>query len=349
MKKIICPIIILLLFCGIVSAYTPRFSGTKKEITPQKLVLIKIAPKIDDSDKFIHSLDILFIDQLKLNQNLFSYVYFNDKLINIRDADVSYNSAATNDSTIYMAYTNDIPAQVVANMADAFKIKTVSFGRISFVKTSFTVDEQADKVNLPVSTFELKISDINVEYNKSPDPGSVQKVTIHFKNNSGFPIFKSDPSNIIAISLLGGKEKPSVMSINDNWYSTSRTGKFSQVRIADGESGSLEFDALVSPYPGSQKVSFVLAKTNGIIFPSTNFDVEFTIPDNQQKVVQVLANWLNSQNIRSEPKTASPVVSFATSGSYLLVLDDSTPGWYKVKYEGTKEGWIQSTNVKKMY
>ncbi|MEI7604025.1 MAG: SH3 domain-containing protein [bacterium] len=329
--------------------YVFKSLGVKNIITPQKIILVKISPKISDTNKFLESIDNLFVDQLKLNQSIFTYVVIGENVFKMRDLDVSYSSNVNDEKISYIAYTDQIPNQLISKLESVFSIKDISIAKIEFKKNIFNITETDTKIdNISPLKPSYVVTDPKPEYNSTPQPASLEKVNIKFKNVSDYPLFKSDPSNVIALCIKDGKEVQSSMFLNEKWYSKSRAGSVIEDRIGSNEIGNISLPVQVSPVAGEQLEKFVLARPDGYIYPNTEFEIKFIVPDIGQKIIEVKDTGLGFVNIRDEAKSNSKIIGFAYSGTKILVVEDAGT-WMKIKFDGEKTGWILSSYAKKLY
>ena len=85
-------------------------------------------------------------------------------------------------------------------------------------------------------------------------------------------------------------------------------------------------------------------KTENIKLPtdSTNMTIIANTPDGA-KTGTVKVN--DALNVRETASTTAKVLTTLSNGTQVVILDDSTSGWYKIKY-GSTTGWVSSDYVK---
>jgi len=328
--------------------FSPRNVGSEQIFTPTKIIVVKLIPRITDTEKFLLSLDNLFIDQLKQNQNLFSYIFADGHMYKFHDLDTTYSSNAKTGVTSEIGYIGDFPAQDIANLMSAFKIKNISMGKIEFNNNLFNVVEIQNKFpSLPAANNKSNVSEVTADYNATPDPASLINVSVKFKNNTAYPIYHGDVSQVVALSLEKDKEKASDFFVNDKWYSPSRTGNFSETRIGPGEFGTLIFPIVVPADAEVKTQDFVLGQIDGKTFANTTFQIKLSIPDQKQKLISVKNNYLGFVGVHETAVYNAKVLGFVNAGTHLIILQDNGT-WLKVRFQGDKEGWLQSSLITKL-
>lgn len=350
-RNIFFTFIIFLTFFGSVNrtyateSFSSNVIGDKKIIKPEKLVLVKINPLIKDPQQFLKALDMLFVNILKNNQNVFAYVAIDDLVYRLRDLNANY--ASTQSNVVYIAYTSSVPLQEISNLSYVFGINKVLNGSIEFNNDKFNIIEKG-KFDTPLLAPKYNIASefIEASYEKNPEPGSIDDVKVKFKNTGDYPIISNDISPII-VTTSGGKDRASDMYINNVWYSKSRTGNLLESNVGIGETGTLQFSILAQPNSGEQTEKLILARSDGTVFQNTEFDIKINIPDKGQKVVEIKSTGAGFIQVKDK-KGSGNAIGFANTGSKYLVLSDEG-SYIKIRYQANNEGWVPTGSVKKLY
>ena len=336
------------IYAETIQVFSSENNGTKKITTPQKIVLIKITPKVLEPIKFLSSLDMLFVEQLKMPQNIFSFVSIDNDIYKLRDLDINFSNNTNDEKIVYIAYTSQIPLQLISDLKNIYNIKNISFAKIVFSKNIFNINEKNDVLpTLPPSDIKISVDLVETFYNNKPAPGELNKVTVKFKNTGIYPILKSDLSKIIVVTG-GEKEHSSSMFVNEKWYSKSRAGAIAEDRIGSGEFGTVVFDTLTNVESVEQSEKFFLATPDGTKITNTDFEIKWNVADTKQKLVEIKETGYGFVSLRETPKSSGRALGFVNTGTKQLVLEESS-GWIKIKYEGSKQGWIPGSSVKKLY
>lgn len=349
-KNILLFSIVLVLVLSNISAqdikvFQSKFIGEVREIKPQKIIAVPVKPKITDEDKFIKSTEILFLDYFKQNQNIFSYIAVGDKIYKIKDLDISYATNKDEDQTIYIAYTKDLPASLISDLMYIHNIKNVYNGTITFKKNIFNIEEGSQLTIDKSKSVDAVVSDISTKYENNIDPGIQSDVSVTFKNKSFYPFVKQEISPVVVESIKDNKEQSSELAINDVWNTKSRAGELKEDRVGLDQNGTVNFKILSPVTPGEFTQKFKLIRTDGSEIKDSDFEIKFTVKNTGQKIGQVTVTKNNWVNVNDQPSTKGKRISFIDITSRYLILDE-TKGWTKIKYNGDKEGWIQSYYIK---
>lgn len=190
-------------------------------------------------------------------------------------------------------------------------------------------------------SFTAEIKDLVVPTEVKADTTGTVKFSVVNKND--FPWFTD--SRFIYVSTLSGKKTD--MFVNDSWDSFARPTHIEQKTILPGEQFEVTFDVkagLVTSDSTSQDFKLIIEPD--IKLAGSDFNVNFkTIKGDFDLIRIVLQPGFNYTNIRSCGRFECEAVSKAAQGELYAKIGEEN-GWFKIMYDGTKEGWISGSYAK---
>lgn len=188
-----------------------------------------------------------------------------------------------------------------------------------------------------------KVEVSKVEYAKSVKLGEKMTVTVEFVNKNDFAWFTD--RDYIYISTQNGEN--STFAVNGVWDSFSKPVSVSDKTVLPGETVKVSFDMQALLMPGSYSQKFNIVKLPNKVFGESDFEVSFTIDKGDYNLVQVSGTPGGVLNARGCPSPNCEPISQVVEGQVLIMLEKSV-GWYKVRYEGDKEGWVYGPYIKEL-
>ncbi len=189
--------------------------------------------------------------------------------------------------------------------------------------------------------YDVEIS--KVEYPKNVKLGEKLPVTVEFINKNNFAWFTD--RDYIYVSTEDGEN--SVFAVNGVWDSFSKPVSVSDKTVLPGETVKVEFEMHALLLPGNHSQKFNIMKLPDRVFSESDFEVAFAIDKGDLNLVQVVGTPGGVLNARGCPSPNCEPIAQVVEGQVMIMLERSV-GWYKVRYEGEKEGWVYGPYIKEL-
>ncbi len=190
---------------------------------------------------------------------------------------------------------------------------------------------------------EYKAEVRNVAYPTKVKSGEKFKVTFEVVNGNDFAWFTD--RNYIYITAADGKD--SLFAINKVWDSFSKPYAIADKTVQPGEVVKVEFEMQALLLPGKASQKFNITKIPVGKFADSTFEIAFEIEKGSAKLVQVVGTPGGVLNVRECPSGNCESISTVVEGQVLVMLDTSV-GWYEIRYEEGKSGWVYGPYIKQL-
>jgi hypothetical protein len=177
----------------------------------------------------------------------------------------------------------------------------------------------------------------------SPTVKSTDKFTVNLTvvNKNDFPWFTT--KNPVYVSTANLKSSP--FFENGKWESFSKAYAIADKTIMPGEEVKISFDMRAMLLPGEYSQKFVLMKVPKTIFSDSSFKVSFKVIKGDYNLVRVVN--ISSLNVRECPGPNCKIVS-AVGENQVLVMLEHDMGWYKVRYDDKRSGWVYGKYIQEL-
>jgi hypothetical protein len=183
----------------------------------------------------------------------------------------------------------------------------------------------------------------DLQFSESVESGERFKVSFTLVNKNDFAWFTD--KDYIYVSTKNGRN--SSFAINGEWDSFSKPVSIADKTILPEENVKIEFEMQALLLPGKQSPEFTILKLPRNSFAGTDFKVSFDIKKGNNKLVQISGTPGGVLNVRGCPSPNCEPITQVNEGQILIMTDQSV-GWYEVKYEDDKTGWVYGPYVKEL-
>ena len=236
---------------------------------------------------------------------------------------------------------NKVYAGVLTYSTNENKISRSTITKVNddFAKNLLTVFNTSVYSSVEHISYKAEIKDL--KYN--PEVKSTDKFTVDLTavNKNDFPWFSSKDPIYVSTSNL----KSSPFFENGKWESFSKAYAIADKTIMPNEEVKISFDMRAMLLPGKYSQKFVLMKVPQLIFSNSDFKVNFKVIKGDYSLVKVVN--INSLNVRECPGPNCKIVS-AVGENQVLVMLESNMGWYQVRYDGKKSGWVYGKYIQEL-
>ncbi len=184
----------------------------------------------------------------------------------------------------------------------------------------------------------------DIDYENKVDANAVFEVSIKVKNNGEIPWFTFNDYIYVVTADL----KDSPFAINGEWDSFDTPAHIEGETIFPEESKEIVMKMKAPLLPGKYTEEFGIKRiSDNKIISGTKFDVIIEVNAGDMKLVKVLETGTGSLNVRETPSYSGKILAQAAVDKVLVMVEKSG-GWYKVKYDGDKTGWVYGQYIKEL-
>ncbi len=205
------------------------------------------------------------------------------------------------------------------------------------------VEEMASLYDPAKFKFELEVTSV-----KSPEKPANYKeqvvADITIKNNSSISLYEG--TDFEPLMTKEGAEEFSKFFINGVWLGPKQAKVMTEgSSIRPGESKTFQVKIGIPLYEGKQTEKFALVNILGEKYAKSEFDLEVTVNDIKEEIVESTSTPVGYLNVRESANASSRAVTRISPGQRFLVLERQG-SWVKVDTGENGQGWISAQYTK---
>lgn len=171
---------------------------------------------------------------------------------------------------------------------------------------------------------------------------AVAEITI--KNNSSVSLYEG--SDFEPIMTREGSEEFSKFFINGVWLGPKQAKIMTEgSSVRPGESKVFQVKLGAPLYEGKQTEKFSLVNVLGEKYKNSEFELELTVNDVKEEIVEIASTPVGYLNVREQANTTSKAVTRVSPGQRFLVIERQS-SWVKIDTGENGQGWISSQYTK---
>ncbi|MCK9368742.1 SH3 domain-containing protein [Candidatus Dojkabacteria bacterium] len=350
--------------------------SAKQFVRPIEIAIVNITSPVDEYELFpqdwIKSIYYYSITRLGFLDIPFTYIVDRDgKIYEGRSGGVAVNpETGANTGTVvigYLSNSTDITSssavalkQIISEISYTWAIPkskvytgvmTYATNENNLSKSIITKSNSEFAQNLaPVFTSSVYSSSEHISYiaqvkdlTYSSSVKSIEKFTVNLTvvNKNDFPWFSSSNPIYVSTSNL----KSSAFADSSTWESFSKPYAITDKTIMPGEEVKISFNMSAMMLPGSYSQKFVIMKLPNLVFAGSLFKISTKVTKGDYSLVKVVD--ISSLNVRECAGPNCKIVS-ALGENQVVVMLKYEAGWYQVRYDGKKTGWVYGKYISEL-
>lgn len=208
---------------------------------------------------------------------------------------------------------------------------------VDSVKTSVT------STSVP-RNYSASVTSVDYTADVSASQNFVVKAVV--QNTGDYPWYNSG-DNLVYLATSEPRGHDSSYYVSDDWASFSRIAPIDKNWVLPGESATFEFSIKTPLIPGEYTEKFELLRLPDIWISGSQFEVKFGVQRGDFNLVEILDTETGYLTVRDCPSVNCGEVGKVVPGDIVINLG-AEDGWYRIKWNGTDEGWVYGKYVKEI-